>query len=147
MKEEIKLAPCPFCGGECVEAIPFIEQPHGFTVQCFTCQASGPHKETREISVEKWNTRTPARLESLRKLQEESEKMGLYGDRRMTEKQRERREFVKAYALAVIGGFFAGGCQGNNSNEAFARMTKGAIESFDILDKQLTGLEKKEGER
>lgn len=60
------------------------------------------------------------------------------------EKQRERREFVKAYTLAVAQGRAANPVSDLGQMTPFDYYTEG-VYLFDGLDKQLTELEKGEG--
>jgi len=119
MSEE--LLPCPFCGMKTdSRAKKHLVDTEISWVYCIGCEAEGPRAAPPISAGQWWNTRTPARLESLKQLQQESERLGLYyheGARHMSKdwseeyykeptqlelKQRERREFVKAYVLALM---------------------------------------------
>lgn len=64
---EIKLLPCPFCGGEAhIEEHKFWdEKAKGFTVQTYgvvcdnCCSMSWQHHRHKEKAIEQWNTRKP----------------------------------------------------------------------------------------
>lgn len=64
---EIKLLPCPFCGGEAhIEEHKFWdEKAKGFTVQTYgvvcdnCCSMSWRHHRHKEKAIEQWNTRKP----------------------------------------------------------------------------------------
>lgn len=150
MSEE--LLPCPFCGSEDLRIVG--TEYHW--IECYGCGLSTRYDDNIPPIVHYWNTRTPARLESLKQLQQESEKMGLYcyGDKRhmskdwseeyykeptkLELKQRERREFVKTAVTNTL-------CD-NSWNSAWEDVTRWAITLWNELDKQLTELEKKESE-
>ena len=64
---EIKLLPCPFCGGEAhIEEHKFWdEKAKGFPVQTYgvvcdnCCSMSWQHYRHKEKAIEQWNTRKP----------------------------------------------------------------------------------------
>jgi hypothetical protein len=126
MSEE--LLPCPFCA-----AIPEEIDGTRFWLEC-SCGINTSIHESRESVLSFWNTRTPARLESLKQLQQESERLGLYG---LSEKQRERRDFVKAWCLAFAE---------NDHVITFEAIVRLAVNQWHAVDKQLSELEKKESE-
>ena len=53
---EIKLNPCPFCGGtgEIINAIQSV-----FWVKCNDCGATSENASTEHEAIENWNRRTP----------------------------------------------------------------------------------------
>lgn len=54
---EIKLKPCPFCGGEAVTVVDD-ETETMFGVKCFACGGSiYPEKEFLNEAIEAWNRR------------------------------------------------------------------------------------------
>lgn len=56
MAEEIKLKPCPFCGGE---AEMLGEDDGMYQVVCQNCAANiDDFDDEKEVAAEKWNTRT-----------------------------------------------------------------------------------------
>lgn len=68
---EIKLLPCPFCGGEarlmsvvddgegCINYEDELDMNHSF-VHCYNCDMDFiPHTETAREVLEEWNTRKP----------------------------------------------------------------------------------------
>ena len=60
---EIKLLPCPFCGGEAIQEageriVCYDEYEYFECVHCTNCKAS-VEGETVEEAVNKWNTRKP----------------------------------------------------------------------------------------
>ena len=48
---ETKLKPCPFCGGDEIEAGTV-----GYAY-CINCDAEGPHTQTKADAIEAWNKR------------------------------------------------------------------------------------------
>ena len=130
MSEE--LLPCPFCNGKAEICGSASGWSHW--VECCginKCGCSISAYDTLGEAVEKWNTRTPARLESLKQLQQESEKLGLYG---LSEKQRERREFVKSASIENIGRWVGEAC-----------IVEKSLELWEEVDRKLAELEDKEG--
>lgn len=72
---EIKLLPCPFCGGNKVglwhnkSISPLILGTHN--VQCYDCHFGLAPSKTKEEAIEKWNQRKPMQ-EIVERLEEES---------------------------------------------------------------------------
>lgn len=56
MTDTPELEPCPFCGGETVEAVS--EQEPFYCVCCPNCHTQGPAKPERSKAITAWNTRT-----------------------------------------------------------------------------------------
>lgn len=71
---EIKLLPCPFCGGSklYIWERNYFSQKHS-TVSCIECHVSqtGDGFKTREEAIKSWNTRKPMQ-EILERLENES---------------------------------------------------------------------------
>jgi hypothetical protein len=124
MSEE--LMPCPFCA-----AIPEEIDGTRFWLEC-SCGINTSIHESRESVLSFWNTRTPARLESLKQLQQETERLGLYG---LSEKQRERRDFVKACLLEKFS---------YHNSDYHSDTVICALGAFEEYDNQLTQIEEKE---
>ena len=51
---EIKLSPCPFCGGKA----KFATVNHKW-IECTMCEMETPYRESKEELVALWNTRKP----------------------------------------------------------------------------------------
>lgn len=61
---EIKLKPCPFCGGEAHKRVGFPLDPDGlemnmYVVGCKTCDIEFTWLWDEKIAIELWNTRKP----------------------------------------------------------------------------------------
>lgn len=56
---EIKLLPCPFCGGEAERIKRGSNFPYIHGVWCIACNCRTSFEKSEEISIEKWNTRKP----------------------------------------------------------------------------------------
>ena len=58
---EIKLLPCPFCGGEAkMLKFPHCERKYVVICENESCMASvGVYSITKEDAINKWNTRKP----------------------------------------------------------------------------------------
>ena len=60
MVTEIKLLPCPFCGGEAdIEEIPgspYTDESYVYGVGCKECNI-GWYEDTKEEAIERWNRR------------------------------------------------------------------------------------------
>jgi Lar family restriction alleviation protein len=54
MSSDIKLLPCPFCGGEAIS-----DSCGNHWVRCTFCGARGSVGNTRKEAIEQWNTRKP----------------------------------------------------------------------------------------
>lgn len=68
---EIKLLPCPFCGGTAkVRGEKFYQPNVRRNVICTKCFSSGGWYKTEEEAIEKWNTREPMQ-EIVKKLEKE----------------------------------------------------------------------------
>lgn len=77
---EIKLKPCPFCGGEA--RLQRKNKKHGYYVICKKCGCRTPYfqyqfdslEKLRETAIEAWNTRKPVEriLERLGELSRQS---------------------------------------------------------------------------
>lgn len=61
MKNETKLLPCPFCGGEAVTAEMYNTKLKKLfpIVKCLDCECRTPMTETFEEAIAVWNTRKP----------------------------------------------------------------------------------------
>jgi len=55
-KDELKLKPCPFCGGD-VKENDIVTYDGFFFVRCQTCIAYGPYEDSNAEAVETWNKR------------------------------------------------------------------------------------------
>ena len=59
---DIKLLPCPFCGGEAEvftsDEIGYLGND-GYTVKCGSCICGTGHYKDRQRAIEMWNTRKP----------------------------------------------------------------------------------------
>lgn len=57
---QIKLSPCPFCGGLDLH-VETDSEPSSFQVYCDNpgCEAEGPHGSTEESAAAAWNRRPP----------------------------------------------------------------------------------------
>lgn len=71
MASDIKLLPCPFCGGEArlINGIPKINY-----IKCKRCQTMTSSSEVIEYVIELWNTRKPMDriVEQLENLKQEN---------------------------------------------------------------------------
>ena len=59
MPNELKLLPCPFCGGNAFISarLPYFGKVLTVAVVCEECNASSKHKRTDEEAVAAWNRR------------------------------------------------------------------------------------------
>lgn len=54
---EVKLKPCPFCGGEAhIQCIPHFEGKHYYGL-CLTCKAKTLPEKTEDAAAVHWNKR------------------------------------------------------------------------------------------
>lgn len=51
---EKDLKPCPFCGSENTS---IEEEPFGFQVLCWKCEARNGYEENKDKAIEAWNRR------------------------------------------------------------------------------------------
>ena len=49
--------PCPFCGGDQTTTWHIGHYIKPWVVECWDCNAQGPHAETEAEAVDKWNAR------------------------------------------------------------------------------------------
>ena len=56
---EIKLLPCPFCGGEAELIKRKSNFPYIHGVWCIRCNCRTSFEKSEEIAIEKWNNRNP----------------------------------------------------------------------------------------
>ena len=57
---DLKLKPCPFCGGQCKEVMRFFSDDGkflGYGVNCAICGALGPSGQTASEAIATWNHR------------------------------------------------------------------------------------------
>ena len=61
--EEIKLKPCPFCGGEafiheiCEDFLGVGWEIRGFAGSCKKCHATTEYNKDKDIAIQSWNKR------------------------------------------------------------------------------------------
>ena len=55
---EIKLLPCPFCGGE-ARVVENNFRTDTYSVRCKNCYAESDRYHTQEEAIKQWNTRKP----------------------------------------------------------------------------------------
>jgi Lar family restriction alleviation protein len=54
-----ELLPCPFCGSTNIDCTNVGRNIDMWYVQCDNCYATFPQFDSKEESIEAWNTRTP----------------------------------------------------------------------------------------
>lgn len=54
---EIKLKPCPFCGGKAESCTPWMGMAYGYWVRCEACGCETEVSSTEEQAAEAWNRR------------------------------------------------------------------------------------------
>lgn len=156
------LLSCPFCLGRSMIYEHWNEAGHkNYHVKCLHCGVVTDNWAERDHVVQLWNTRhvvCKTTQEELKEALEWRKENGNSWGHVITEplkyeeqtdpkeKQRERREFVKAYVLAIINGYHANGCVGSSEDVNFIHITEDGARRFDLLDNQLTELEEKESE-
>jgi Lar family restriction alleviation protein len=64
--QDVKLLPCPFCGGEDIDVSIY---PYSTTIQCNKCQAFSPrygctNQISEKAAISRWNTRAPTPREA-----------------------------------------------------------------------------------
>jgi len=84
MSNDIKLLPCPFCGGEAHKRIAFPCDPDGLEmnlhiVGCKTCDIEFSWLWDEEVAIELWNTRKP--MDRIVEELEQAESVKCYGSR------------------------------------------------------------------
>lgn len=63
--KELKLKPCPFCGGKAEFRLFSIRSKNSITVRCKSCNAVCEHVEeslnycAKQVAADKWNSRSP----------------------------------------------------------------------------------------
>ena len=68
---EPELLPCPFCGSNRVELLPYWN--HRWTVVCHECHVGTGHSPSKQVVIEHWNHRTDI-VEQLQKKLDSLEK-------------------------------------------------------------------------
>ncbi len=81
---EIKLKPCPFCGGEAI--IYENDEDDEYMIGCKNCCAAEPMTEwaSKENAIAQWNTRKPVER-VLGRLEEEKEKYDTLSENALSE--------------------------------------------------------------
>lgn len=58
MTDELKLKPCPFCGGEAIRGIAcHVNEDYAFRVECRECKIVTPFYDTEADAIKAWNRR------------------------------------------------------------------------------------------
>lgn len=95
---EIKLLPCPFCGGEAELIKRKSNFPYIHGVWCIGCNCRTSFEKSEEIAIEKWNNRNPVE-DVLERLEEEKEALRTAKQKLSFEMYRSKEAYEKSVLL------------------------------------------------